>query len=96
MLFALICTDKPDAGDLRQMVRPAHIAYLEGLGTVLKAAGPFTDDEGKPIGSLVIIEAEDRSAAGKIADNDPYAKAGLFRSVEIRGWKWSMKNPEGA
>jgi len=60
----------------------------------LKAAGPFTDEEGKPIGSLVIVEASDRNAAGKIADSDPYAKAGLFRSVEIRGWKWTLKNPE--
>jgi uncharacterized protein YciI len=96
MLYALICTDKPDSGDLRQMVRPAHLAYLEGLGTALKAAGPFTDEEGKPMGSLVIVEAEDRAEAGKIADNDPYAKAGLFRSVEIRGWKWTLKNPEAA
>ena len=96
MLFALICTDKPDAGDLRQIVRPEHVAYLTGLGSALKAAGPFTDDEGKPTGSLVIVEAEDRDAAGKIADNDPYAKAGLFRSVEIRGFKWTLKNPENA
>ena len=96
MLYALICTDKPDAGELRQMVRPEHVAYLNSLGNALKAAGPFTDEDGKPTGSLVIVEAEDRSAAGKIADNDPYAKAGLFRSVEIRGWKWTIKNPENA
>jgi len=96
MLYALICTDKPDAGELRQMVRAEHIAYLNSLGTALKAAGPFAGEDGKPTGSLVIIEAEDRDAAGKIADNDPYAKAGLFRSVEIRGWKWTLKNPENA
>ena len=96
MLYVLICTDKPDAGELRQMVRPEHVAYLNSLGTQLKAAGPFTDEDGKPTGSLVIVEAEDRQAAGKIADNDPYAKAGLFRSVEIRGWKWTIKNPENA
>jgi len=96
MLYALICTDKPDAGELRQIVRPEHVAYLTGLGSALKAAGPFTDDEGKPTGSLIIVEAEDRDAAGQIADNDPYAKAGLFRSVEIRGFKWTLKNPENA
>ena len=96
MLYALICTDKPDAGELRQIVRPEHVAYLTGLGSALKAAGPFTDDEGKPTGSLIIVEAEDRDAAGQIANNDPYAKAGLFRSVEIRGFKWTLKNPENA
>ena len=31
-----------------------------------------------------------------MAENDPYAKAGLFASVEIRPWKWLIKNPETA
>lgn len=94
MLFALLCTDKPDSVSLRMSVRPDHLTYLESLGSALKAAGPFTTDEGSPTGSLVIIEAADRAAAQAMAENDPYAKAGLFASVEIRPWKWLIKNPE--
>jgi uncharacterized protein YciI len=94
MLFALLCTDKPQGLELRMSVRPDHLKYLESLGGALKAAGPFTTDEGSPIGSLVIIEAVDRAAAKAMADNDPYAKAGLFASVEIKPWKWLIKNPE--
>lgn len=94
MLFALLCTDKPNSLDLRMSVRPDHLAYLESLGTALKAAGPFTSDEGSPTGSLVIIEAADRAAAEAMAAKDPYAKAGLFASVEIKPWKWLIKNPE--
>jgi uncharacterized protein YciI len=94
MLFALLCTDKPQGLELRMSVRPDHLKYLESLGSSLKAAGPFTTDEGSPIGSLVIIEAADRAAAKEMADNDPYAKAGLFASVEIKPWKWLIKNPE--
>lgn len=94
MLFALICTDKPASLDLRLSVRPDHVKHLEGLGAALKAAGPFTDDAGQPVGSLVIIEAADRAAATAIADADPYSTAGLFASVEIRAWKWALKNPE--
>ena len=41
-----------------------------------------------------IVEAKDRSGAEEIAKNDPYAKAGLFAAVEIRAWKWGLKNPE--
>lgn len=96
MLFALICTDKPNSVDLRMSVRPDHLKYLESLGGALKAAGPFTNDEGSPTGSLVIIEAADRAAAQAMAENDPYAKAGLFAAVEIRPWKWLIKNPEQA
>ena len=94
MLFALLCTDKPNSVDLRMAVRPDHVKYLESLGTSLKAAGPFTTDEGSPTGSLVIIEAADRAAAKLMAENDPYAKAGLFAAVDIRPWKWLIKNPE--
>jgi hypothetical protein len=94
MLFALLCTDKPQSLDLRMKVRPDHLAFLNGLGAALKAAGPFTDDAGQPTGSLVIIDAADRSAAEAIAAQDPYARAGLFQSVEIKPWKWVLKNPE--
>ena len=94
MLFALLCTDKPQSLDLRMEVRAAHVKYLESLGASLKAAGPFTSDDGQPTGSLVIIEAADRAEAKAMADADPYARAGLFASVDIRAWKWTIKNPE--
>jgi uncharacterized protein len=96
MLFALLCTDKPNSLELRMSSRPDHVAFLTGLGSGLKLAGPFTDDAGSPIGSLVIIEAENRDAAKGIAARDPYAIAGLFSSVEIKAWKWALKNPEAA
>jgi uncharacterized protein len=96
MLFALICTDKPNSHDLRASSRPDHLAFLNGLGADMKLAGPFTDDDGKPTGSLVVIEADTRAAAHAIAARDPYAVAGLFASVEIKPWKWALKNPEAA
>jgi uncharacterized protein len=93
-LNALICTDKPNSLDLRLKQRPHHVEYFTGLGSAFKGAGPFTDEAGSPIGSLVFVEAKDRSTAEDIAKNDPYAKAGLFAAVEIRAWKWIFKNPE--
>jgi uncharacterized protein YciI len=57
MLYVIICTDKPGQLAVRQTNRPDHIAFLEGLGGKLKAAG-------------------------------------LFAHVEVRPWKWTMKNPE--
>lgn len=96
MLFALICTDKPDSLSVRMDVRPAHVAFLEGLGDAMKAAGPFLDGDEKPNGSLVIIEADTLAEAQAIAARDPYAIAGLFESTEIRPWAWRIKNPDGA
>jgi uncharacterized protein len=96
MLFVLTCTDKPDSLDLRMSVRPDHLSFLESLGSDLKAAGPFVNEEGKPTGSLVIISASDMASAQAIAARDPYAISGLFSSVDIKPWKWLIKNPEAA
>ncbi len=96
MLFALICTDKPGHLQTRLDARPDHVAFLQGLGDALKAAGPFLGDDGKPTGSLVIISANDMASAEAIASQDPYAKVGLFASVEIKPWNWVFKNPESA
>jgi uncharacterized protein len=96
MLYTLMCTDKPDSLELRMKVRPEHLAYLNGPSVTLKAAGPFLDDAGNPTGSLVIIEAEGMAAAKLVAANDPYNMAGLFSHVEIKAWRWALKNPDVA
>ncbi|WP_279478994.1 YciI-like protein [Aureimonas sp. SK2] len=96
MLYALICEDRPDAGSLRADNRPEHLAHLKGLGPTLKFAGPFLDDEGKPTGSLIVVEADSADAARALGEQDPFAKAGLFSSVTVRRWNWSVNNPESA
>ncbi len=94
-LFAVICTDKPGEGlALRKANREFHLKWLDDLGDVLKAAGPFLDEEGNPAGSLLIIEAESLEEAGRIAGQDPYRAAGVFEKVEIRPWKWLVKKPQ--
>ena len=95
MLFALICNDKPGHLQLRLDTRGDHVAFLNGLDEegVLKFAGPFLDADEKPDGSLVVVEAADRDAARAIAEADPYAKAGLFASVQIRPWNWVFNRP---
>jgi uncharacterized protein YciI len=94
MLYALICTDKPNSLAIRKAKRPEHVAYLKSLGDTLKLAGPFTEADGETMnGSLIVVEAASLLAAKEIAAGDPYAKAGLFASVEIRPWIWTLNNP---
>lgn len=95
MLFALICTDKPDSLDLRMNTRPDHVAYLSDLNDrgILKTAGPFLNDRDEPCGSLVVVEAENKDAARMIAEGDPYSRAGLFAEIDIRPYNWTFNNP---
>lgn len=86
MRFALITRDKPDALQVRLDNRDAHLAYIKDTG-VVEMAGPFLDSEGVMSGSLIVMEVDNREAAQAWADNDPYAKAGLFEDVRIEEWK---------
>lgn len=94
MLCAVICTDKPDSLAIRKANRPDHVAYLKSLGETLVIAGPFTEPDGETMnGSLIVIEAASLQQAKDIAAGDPFAKIGLFASVEIRPWVWTMNAP---
>ncbi len=85
MLIALIAFDNPDSLEIRQENRPAHVEYLKSSDAVFQA-GPLLDDEGGMIGSLVILDVEDRAAAQAWANEDPYAQAGLFADVRLIPW----------
>lgn len=89
-MFVLTCLDKPGALDLRLSVRPDHVAYLEAHRDIMRVAGPLLDDEGNPMGSVLLLEADDKAAAMAFAAQDPYAKAGLFESVTLRAWRISI------
>ncbi|MBN9677119.1 YciI family protein [Salipiger bermudensis] len=86
MLIALIAKDKTGALQTRKDNRDAHLAYIDSTGVVAQA-GPLLDEAGEMAGSLVILDVTDMSAAQDWAANDPYAKAGLFESVELVAWK---------
>ena len=94
MLYAVICTDKPDSLAIRKANRPDHVEYLQSLGDRLVLAGPFTEPDGQTMnGSLIVIEAASLQAAKDIAAGDPFAKIGLFASVEVRPWLWTLNKP---
>lgn len=88
MHFAILCIDKPDSFELRKATRPAHLEYMKDYAHRALAIGPVLSDDGETMnGSLLIIDFEDRAEAEAFCAGDPYAKAGLFQSVEIRRWK---------
>lgn len=88
MLFAVICTDKKDQSALRAATRPTHLKYLESFLPRIAISGPLMSDDGAtPKGSLLILDFADAKEAQAFADNDPYAKAGLFQSVSIAPFK---------
>lgn len=87
MYFALVAHDRPNAVARRMEIRPAHLEHLDALGDDLILAGPFLDDRGDMVGSIVVIEAPGLDQAKAIFNRDPFVTGGLFDSITIKPWK---------
>ena len=97
MFFIILTTDKPGSGQVRADNRPEHLEYLESAGASLIAGGATQTDDGEGVtGSFLLVDMADRAAAEDFARNDPFAKAGLFETTEIRRWRKVFFNPPAA
>jgi hypothetical protein len=88
MPYIIIARDRPGGAALRAATRPEHLAYLKEHLPRLLAAGALLNDDGTGgDGSVLIYDTEDRAEAERFAAGDPFAKAGLFATTEIRRWR---------
>ena len=94
MLFVMICTDKPGSLDLRLATRPQHIAYLETYKSKIAQAGPMLDQDGRPCGTVLMIDVADRAEAEGFAAVEPYSRSQLFESVVIRSYRAVFRDGE--
>jgi hypothetical protein len=51
MYFAILCFDEPGAGELREITRPARLAYLKQHGDKIHLGGPFENNMGGIVGT---------------------------------------------
>jgi uncharacterized protein YciI len=94
MLFVATCTDKPDSSALRLENRAQHLNYLNGLGAKVKAGGALLSaDRASVIGSMLILECADEAEIAALLADDPYARAGLFASIDVKPWRQAVGAP---
>jgi uncharacterized protein YciI len=61
----------------------------------LIACGPLLSDDGSAwVGTAVLAELPDSDAAAAMMRRDPYARAGLYRAIEVRPWRFGGR-PKG-
>ncbi len=87
MHFVALCLDKPESLAIRQENRAAHLAFLAKNAAAVKLGGPFLDSAGQMCGSMLILSCADEAAARALLAGDPYGKAGLFASIELRAFR---------
>ncbi|HVY06799.1 MAG TPA: YciI family protein [Burkholderiales bacterium] len=88
MPYAIVTKDKAGSANIRAEHRPAHVDYLKANQHLLLAAGALIDDDGTGgNGGILIVDTDDRKAAQRFIDDDPFAKAGLFEKVTVTRWR---------
>lgn len=80
-LFMVWCLDKEGKMDLRQQTRPSHLDWVKQGGRK-GLVGPFPA-EGGAVGSLLLVDGNDKQELGKWLDLDPYNQVDLFDNVGV-------------
>jgi len=94
VLYLIYQEDRDDGAEIRAANRELHFAYLEAHRDVLVLGGALLADDGiKRTGSCLIINMPSRAAAEEFSRNEPFRKAGLFKSVKITRMRRGQWNP---
>lgn len=85
-LFSIYALDVPNSLPLRAEHGERHRERLKQAVDPVRVvvAGPLRDDAEKPVGSLLIVEAESIGEVQDFVDADPYSINGIYASVDIR------------
>lgn len=83
--FAVTAMDHPPhAMALRDNVRQAHREYVIANAAPVKFVGPFLDQDKNQVGSFYIFESEDEQTVREWLEAEPFVKAGVYASIDIR------------
>jgi uncharacterized protein len=85
MHYVIHCLDHDGAVNKRLEHYEAHKAYLGDAAMKTVISGPLmADDETTMIGSCFVVEAANLAEVEAFNRADPFAKAGLWKTVSIR------------
>jgi len=97
MLYIIYQEDKEGGETIRAATKETHLAYLERHRDILVLGGALLADDGvKRLGSCLIVNVPDRAAAEAFSAEEPFRKAGLFKSVKITRMRRGQWNPAAA
>jgi uncharacterized protein YciI len=68
---------------LRNKLRAAHLQHIIDNPRPYRFGGPLIGENGASVGSLFILETEDRAELERVMAVDPYFQGNLYASIEI-------------
>ena len=98
MLYIIYQEDRDDgAAEIRKQVKPAHLDYLARFESKLVLGGAMLAEDGVGrTGSVLILNVGSLAEAEAFSRDEPFRKAGLFKSVKISRMRRGQWNPAAA
>ena len=88
MLFVIHALDHEVMVEKRLELIGAHRDYAAKSDVKIAISGPLTADDGETvIGSLLIVDVENRAEAEDFAKHYPLAKAGIWKQLDITAFQ---------
>ena len=94
MQFIITAYDGENMLDKRMAVRPRHLEGMAALGSHIICAGGLPDEDGKPKGSVLVVEFEDRAAVDDYLANEPYVLEHVWEKVTVEPMNVVILNGE--
>ncbi len=83
MQFVITAYDGENQLEKRMEVRPRHLAGMEKLNAHIICAGGILDDAGKPKGSVLVMDFDDREALNHYLDREPYVLEHVWEKIDV-------------
>lgn len=97
MLYVIYQEDRPDGKTIREATKEAHFAYLAAHEDILVLGGATLAEDGATrTGSVLVLNVPSLADAERFSLNEPFRKAGLFKTVKITRMRRGQWNPAAA
>ena len=83
MQFVIRAYDGEGMLDKRMEVRPRHFEGMERMKEHTLCAGGMLDEDGKMIGSLLVMEFQTREELNEYLANEPYVVENVWERIEV-------------
>ena len=91
MQFVVMAWDGTDEGalDRRLATRPRHLERIEPFvdSSNVLVGGAILDEDGRMIGSVLVMDFDTRDELDDWLRNDPYTTEGVWQRVDVRPYR---------
>lgn len=94
MQFVITAYDGENVLEKRMAVRPRHLEGMQKLIDHIVCAGGILDQAGKPKGSVLVMDFEDRAELDTYLAEEPYVVEGVWDKITVEPMNVVILNGE--